>query len=138
MTAQTLDGRATAAAVKEELHARVAALAERGLTPGLGTVLVGEDPGSQKYVAGKHRDCAEVGIRSIQKELPADATEEQVLAVVHELNEDPECTGYIVQLPLPEHVDTQRVLEAIDPDKDADGLHPMNLGRLVALSLIHI
>lgn len=132
MTAQTLDGRATAAAVKEELRARVAALAERGLTPGLGTVLVGEDPGSQKYVAGKHRDCAEVGIRSIQKELPADATEEQVLAVVHELNEDPECTGYIVQLPLPEHVDTQRVLEAIDPDKDADGLHPMNLGRLVA------
>ena len=132
MTAQKLDGKATAAAIKDELRGRVAQLAEHGFTPGLGTVLVGEDPGSQKYVAGKHRDCAEVGIHSIQKELPADATEEQILEAVRELNEDPDCTGYIVQLPLPKHVDTQKVLEAIDPDKDADGLHPMNLGRLVA------
>ena len=132
MTAKVLDGKATAAAIKEELRGRVAALAERGHTPGLGTLLVGEDAGSQKYVAGKHRDCAEVGIESIQRELPADATEEQILDVVRELNEDPACTGYIVQLPLPKHVDTQKVLEAIDPDKDADGLHPMNLGRLVA------
>ena len=132
MTAQRLDGKATAAAIKDELRTRVEKLAERGFTPGLATVLVGEDPGSQKYVAGKHRDCAEVGIHSIQRELPADATEEQILEVVRELNEDPDCTGYIVQLPLPKHVDTQRVLEAIAPEKDADGLHPMNLGRLVA------
>ena len=100
MTAKVLDGKATAAAIKEELRGRVAALAERGHTPGLGTLLVGEDAGSQKYVAGKHRDCAEVGIESIQRELPADATEEQILDVVRELNEDPACTGYIVQLPV--------------------------------------
>lgn len=131
MTAKVLDGKATAAAIKEELRGRVAALAERGRTPGLGTLLVGEDAGSQKYVAGKHRDCAEVGIESIQRELPADATEEQILDVVRELNEDPACTGYIVQLPLPKHLDENRILELIDPSKDADGLHPVNLGKLV-------
>lgn len=132
MTAQKLDGRATAAAIKEELARRVAVLKEQGITPGLGTVLVGDDPGSTSYVAGKHRDCAEVGIESIQRQLPEYATEDEVLAVVAELNADPGCTGYIVQLPLPKHIDTDAVLEAIDPNKDADGLHPMNLGRLVA------
>ncbi|WFP17335.1 bifunctional methylenetetrahydrofolate dehydrogenase/methenyltetrahydrofolate cyclohydrolase [Citricoccus muralis] len=132
MTAQKLDGRATAAAIKEDLATRVAALREQGVTPGLGTVLVGEDPGSQSYVAGKHRDCAEVGIESIQRELPESTTQEELLAVLDELNQDPACTGYIVQLPLPKHIDTDVILEAIDPDKDADGLHPMNLGRLVA------
>ncbi|MDO5634477.1 MAG: bifunctional methylenetetrahydrofolate dehydrogenase/methenyltetrahydrofolate cyclohydrolase [Micrococcus sp.] len=132
VSAQVLDGKATAAAIKAELAERIEALAGRGITPGLGTVLVGEDPGSQSYVAGKHRDCAQVGIASIQRELPGDATQEQILEVVRELNADPACTGYIVQLPLPRHVDTQVVLEAIDPAKDADGLHPMNLGRLVA------
>ncbi|MBE1484974.1 bifunctional methylenetetrahydrofolate dehydrogenase/methenyltetrahydrofolate cyclohydrolase [Plantactinospora soyae] len=131
MTATLLDGKATAAHIKDELRVRVKALAERGVVPGLGTVLVGEDPGSQAYVNGKHRDCAEVGIASIRRELPADATQEQVDAVVAELNADPACHGYIVQLPLPAHLDTQHVLETIDPDKDADGLHPVNLGRLV-------
>ncbi|MFC6019516.1 bifunctional methylenetetrahydrofolate dehydrogenase/methenyltetrahydrofolate cyclohydrolase [Plantactinospora solaniradicis] len=131
MTATLLDGKATAAHIKDELRSRVKALAERGVVPGLGTVLVGEDPGSQAYVNGKHRDCAEVGIASIRRELPAEATQEQVDAVVAELNADPSCHGYIVQLPLPAHLDTQRVLEMIDPDKDADGLHPVNLGRLV-------
>ncbi len=131
MTATLLDGKATAAKIKDELRERTKALAERGVTPGLGTVLVGEDPGSQAYVNGKHRDCAEVGIASIRRELPADATQEQVDAVVAELNADPACHGYIVQLPLPAQIDTQRVLEAVDPDKDADGLHPVNLGRLV-------
>jgi methylenetetrahydrofolate dehydrogenase (NADP+)/methenyltetrahydrofolate cyclohydrolase len=131
VTATTLDGKATAAEIKDELRARVKALAERGVVPGLGTVLVGEDPGSQAYVNGKHRDCAEVGIASIRRELPADATQRQVDEVVAELNADPACHGYIVQLPLPAQVDTQRVLESIDPDKDADGLHPVNLGRLV-------
>lgn len=131
MTAQILDGKATAAAIKSELTARVAALKERGFTPGLGTVLVGDDPGSQKYVAGKHRDCAQVGIASIQRELPATATQEEIEAVVRELNDDPACTGYIVQLPLPKGIDENHVLELMDPDKDADGLHPMNLGRLV-------
>ncbi|MFB9237351.1 bifunctional methylenetetrahydrofolate dehydrogenase/methenyltetrahydrofolate cyclohydrolase [Plantactinospora siamensis] len=131
MTATVLDGKATAAEIKDELRARVKALAERGITPGLGTVLVGDDPGSQAYVNGKHRDCAEVGIASIRRELPAEATQEQVDAVVAELNADPACHGYIVQLPLPAQIDTQRVLESIDPDKDADGLHPVNLGRLV-------
>ncbi|WBL19037.1 bifunctional methylenetetrahydrofolate dehydrogenase/methenyltetrahydrofolate cyclohydrolase [Citricoccus sp. NR2] len=132
MTAQKLDGRATAASIKEELAARVARLKEQGVTPGLGTVLVGADPGSQSYVAGKHRDCAEVGLESIQRELPESTTQDELLAVLKELNEDPRCTGYIVQLPLPKHIDTDVILEAIDPDKDADGLHPMNLGRLVA------
>ncbi len=131
MTATLLDGKATAAEIKDELRARVKALAERGTVPGLGTVLVGSDPGSQAYVNGKHRDCAEVGIASIRRELPADATQEQVDQVLAELNADPACHGYIVQLPLPAHLDTQRVLELIDPDKDADGLHPVNLGRLV-------
>lgn len=130
--ARRLDGKATAAAIKKDLAARVQALSEQGIVPGLGTVLVGEDPGSQKYVAGKHRDCADVGIASIQRELPESITEPELLAVLEELNQDPACTGYIVQLPLPKHIDTQRVLEAIDPAKDADGLHPMNLGRLVA------
>ncbi|SCL41013.1 5,10-methylenetetrahydrofolate dehydrogenase (NADP+) [Micromonospora pallida] len=131
MTATILDGKATAAEIKDELRVRVKALAERGITPGLGTVLVGADPGSQAYVNGKHRDCAEVGIASIRRELPADATQEQVDAVLAELNADPACHGYIVQLPLPSHLDTQRALELIDPEKDADGLHPVNLGRLV-------
>ncbi|MCX4664252.1 bifunctional methylenetetrahydrofolate dehydrogenase/methenyltetrahydrofolate cyclohydrolase [Streptomyces sp. SID4919] len=131
MTAQILDGKATAAAIKSELAVRVAALRERGVTPGLGTVLVGDDPGSQKYVAGKHRDCAQVGIASLQRELPATATQEEIEAVVRELNDDPACTGYIVQLPLPRGIDENRVLELMDPDKDADGLHPTNLGRLV-------
>jgi methylenetetrahydrofolate dehydrogenase (NADP+) / methenyltetrahydrofolate cyclohydrolase len=131
MTAQILDGKATAAAIKADLVRRVEALKARGVTPGLGTVLVGEDPGSQKYVAGKHRDCAQVGIASIQRELPATATQAEIEAVVRELNDDPACTGYIVQLPLPKGIDENRILELIDPAKDADGLHPMNLGRLV-------
>ncbi len=131
MTATILDGKATAAAIREDLRRRVKALADRGVVPGLGTVLVGDDPGSHAYVNGKHRDCAEVGIASLRRELSADATQEQVEAVIAELNADPACHGYIVQLPLPKHLDTSRVLEAIDPDKDADGLHPVNLGRLV-------
>ena len=131
VTATILDGKATAAAIKEELRARVKTLAGRGIVPGLGTVLVGEDPGSQAYVAGKHRDCAEVGIASIRRDLPGTATHAEVAAAVAELNADPACHGYIVQLPLPPQVDTQRILELIDPDKDADGLHPVNLGRLV-------
>ena len=131
MTAQILDGKATAAAIKQELAGRVAALAERGIFPGLGTVLVGDDPGSRAYVNGKHRDCAEVGIASIRRELPADATQPQVEAVVDELNADPACTGYLVQLPLPAGIDPSAILSRIDPAKDADGLHPLNLGRLV-------
>ncbi|UBH05166.1 bifunctional protein FolD [Leucobacter sp. Psy1] len=131
MSAQTLDGKAAAAEIKQELTERVAALAERGVVPGLATVLVGEDPGSQWYVAGKHRDCAEVGIASIKRELPETVTQEELETVIDELNENPECTGYIVQLPLPKHIDTHRILERVSPDKDADGLHPMNLGRLV-------
>jgi methylenetetrahydrofolate dehydrogenase (NADP+) / methenyltetrahydrofolate cyclohydrolase len=133
MTATILDGKATALTIKEELRVRVKALADRGVLPGLGTILVGDDPGSHAYVAGKHRDCAEVGIASIRRELPADATQGEVEAVVAELNADPACTGYIVQLPLPKRLDEQRVLEAMDPEKDADGLHPINLGRLVLM-----
>lgn len=129
--AQVLDGKATAGAIKAELQARVAAVRERGVIPGLGTILVGEDPGSVTYVAGKHRDCAEVGIESIRVDLPATASQDEVMAAVQRLNDDPACTGYIVQLPLPKGMDTNRILEAIDPDKDADGLHPTNLGRLV-------
>jgi methylenetetrahydrofolate dehydrogenase (NADP+)/methenyltetrahydrofolate cyclohydrolase len=129
--AQRLDGTAAAAAIKAELKDRVTALRERGVVPGLATVLVGEDPGSQWYVAGKHRDCAEVGMASIKRELPGTVTQEELEAVLDDLNADPACTGYIVQLPLPKHIDTDRVLERIDPDKDADGLHPTNLGRLV-------
>ncbi|NUU24144.1 MAG: bifunctional methylenetetrahydrofolate dehydrogenase/methenyltetrahydrofolate cyclohydrolase [Streptomycetaceae bacterium] len=131
MKAQKLDGKATAAQIKSELAGRVEALKAQGITPGLGTVLVGDDPGSHSYVRGKHRDCAEVGIASIQRELPASATQDEVEAVVRELNADPACTGYIVQLPLPRGLDANRVLELMDPDKDADGLHPTNLGRLV-------
>ncbi|APX32497.1 bifunctional methylenetetrahydrofolate dehydrogenase/methenyltetrahydrofolate cyclohydrolase [Brachybacterium sp. P6-10-X1] len=132
MTAQILDGKATAKAIKEELAGRVARLVEAGHErPGLATVLVGEDPGSAAYVRGKHRDSEQIGLHSIQKTLPADAAQADVEALVDELNEDPACTGYIVQLPLPEHIDTDAILERIDPAKDADGLHPMNLGRLV-------
>jgi methylenetetrahydrofolate dehydrogenase (NADP+)/methenyltetrahydrofolate cyclohydrolase len=131
MSAQILDGKATAAAIKSELTERVQALKARGVAPGLGTVLVGDDPGSKWYVAGKHRDCAQVGIDSIQRELPGTAGQQEIEAVVRELNEDPACTGYIVQLPLPKGIDTNRVLELMDPAKDADGLHPTNLGRLV-------
>ncbi len=131
MTAQILDGKAAAAEIRSALKERVAVLAERGIVPGLGTVLVGDDPGSRAYVNGKHRDCAEVGIASIRRELPADATQEQVEAVVDELNADPACTGYIVQLPLPAGLDAYQVLRRMDPAKDADGLHPVNLGNLV-------
>ena len=129
--AQVLDGTATAAAIKAELRGRVAALREHGVVPGLGTVLVGEDPGSLRYVAGKHADCAEVGIESIRVDLPATATQAEVEEAIDRLNADPACTGYIVQLPLPRGIDTNAVLERVDPDKDADGLHPTNLGRLV-------
>ncbi|WP_158865461.1 bifunctional methylenetetrahydrofolate dehydrogenase/methenyltetrahydrofolate cyclohydrolase [Leifsonia sp. AG29] len=131
MTAQILDGKRTAAAIKAELTERVTALRERGVVPGLGTVLVGDDPGSQWYVAGKHRDCAEVGIASIRRDLPADISQAELEAVIEELNADPDCTGFIVQLPLPGHLDTDAILELVDPAKDADGLHPTNLGRLV-------
>jgi methylenetetrahydrofolate dehydrogenase (NADP+)/methenyltetrahydrofolate cyclohydrolase len=131
MTAVILDGKVAAAEVKAELTARVAALAEAGIVPGLGTVLVGDDPGSKAYVAGKHRDSAQVGIASIRWDLPAGATQQQVEAVVDELNADPACTGYIVQLPLPPGLDALAVLDRIDPAKDADGLHPVSLGRLV-------
>jgi methylenetetrahydrofolate dehydrogenase (NADP+)/methenyltetrahydrofolate cyclohydrolase len=132
MTAEILDGKALAATIKADLARRTSALKVKAITPGLGTVLVGDDPGSHSYVGGKHRDCQEVGINSIRIDLPADATEADVLAAVTELNNAKECTGYIVQLPLPRGINTQRILEAIDPAKDADGLHPMNLGRLVA------
>ena len=131
MTAQLLDGKAAAAAIKSELAERVTELKARGIVPGLGTVLVGEDPGSQVYVAGKHRDCAEVGIASLRADLPATATQADVEAAVRAFNSDPACTGYIVQLPLPRGLDADAVLERMDPAKDADGLHPTNLGRLV-------
>ena len=131
MTAQILDGKALAATIKAELKERVAALAERGVVPGLGTVLVGDDPGSHSYVRGKHRDCAQVGIASIQVELPAATSADELFAKIAELNADPACTGYIVQLPLPGSLDEFATLLAVDPDKDADGLHPVNLGRLV-------
>lgn len=129
--ARVLDGIACAAQIKDELRARVEVLRSHGVVPGLGTILVGEDPGSVAYVAGKHRDCAEVGIESIRVDLPAHASEDQILEAVAGLNADPACTGFIVQLPLPRGVDTNHVLETVDPDKDADGLHPTNLGRLV-------
>ena len=132
MSAEVLDGKALAASIKKDLAARTVALKANGITPGLGTVLVGDDPGSHSYVSGKHRDCQEVGINSIRIDLPASATQADVLAAIKDLNSASECTGYIVQLPLPKGIDTQVILEAIDPDKDADGLHPMNLGRLVA------
>ena len=131
MTATILDGKAAAAAIRGDLAERVAKLRAGGIVPGLGTVLVGDDPGSHSYVAGKHRDCAEVGIESIRVDLPATASQADVEAEVERLNADPACTGYIVQLPLPRGLDAGRVLELMDPAKDADGLHPVNLGRLV-------
>ena len=132
MSAQILDGKAVASAIKAELTTRVAALKLQGITPGLGTILVGDDPGSHSYVGGKHRDCQEVGINSIRVDLPQTASQQDVLAAIADLNSSKECTGYIVQLPLPNGINTQAVLEAIDPAKDADGLHPLNLGRLVS------
>ncbi len=131
VTATILDGKLTAASIKGELRERVDVLRAAGHTPGLGTVLVGDDPGSHAYVGGKHRDCAEVGITSIRVDLPDTATQDDVEAEVDRLNADPACTGYIVQLPLPAGLDANRVLERMDPDRDADGLHPANLGRLV-------
>jgi methylenetetrahydrofolate dehydrogenase (NADP+)/methenyltetrahydrofolate cyclohydrolase len=131
VTAQTLDGSATAAAIKDELKSRIGALRDQGVVPGLGTVLVGDDPGSRWYVNGKHKDCAEVGIESIRIDLPESAGQEEIEAAVAQLNADPACTGYIVQLPLPKGRDENRVLGLIDPEKDADGLHPTNLGWLV-------
>ena len=131
MTAVLLDGRAAARAIKADLATRVAALRQRGISCGLGTVLVGDDPGSQAYVAGKHRDCAQVGIESIRVDLPADTSPQRLAEEVSRLNADPRCTGYIVQLPLPEPLDDTWALSLVDPDKDADGLHPVNLGRLV-------
>jgi len=131
MSAVILDGKATAAAVKEQLRIRVEALKNKGISPGLGTILVGDDPGSHAYVGGKHKDCAQVGITSIRVDLPASATQSDVLEAISHLNADPTCTGYIVQLPLPRGLDAIAALELMDPKKDADGLHPMNLGRLV-------
>jgi methylenetetrahydrofolate dehydrogenase (NADP+)/methenyltetrahydrofolate cyclohydrolase len=131
MSAIILDGKATAAAVKADLTVRVAALNAQGVYPGLGTILIGDDPGSHSYVGGKHKDCHEVGIASIRVDLPASASQQDVLAAIRELNADAACTGYIVQLPLPKGLDANLALEAMDPLKDADGLHPMNLGRLV-------
>ena len=132
MSAQILDGKALAAVVKKDLAQRTAQLKSAGKVPGLGTILVGDDPGSHSYVGGKHRDCKEVGIASIRIDLPASATQNDVLAAVKDLNVASECTGYIVQLPMPRGINTQEILEAIDPAKDADGLHPINLGRLVS------
>jgi methylenetetrahydrofolate dehydrogenase (NADP+)/methenyltetrahydrofolate cyclohydrolase len=131
VTAKVLDGKAAAAAIKAELKIRVAALRDRGIVPGLGTLLVGDDPGSRWYVNAKHKDCAEVGIESIRHELPATATQAEIEAAVDELNADPACTLYIVQLPLPKGIDENAVIGRIDPTKDADGLHPTNLGWLV-------
>ena len=128
MSAQILDGKATAAVIKNELRDVVSRLA---IKPGLGTVLVGDDPGSNSYVGGKHKDCAEVGIHSIRVDLPASASQADVLAAIKDLNNSPECTGYIVQLPVPKGINANLILEAIDPNKDADGLHPLNLGKLV-------
>ena len=132
MSAVILDGKALAASIKKDLTARTSALKASGKVPGLGTILVGDDPGSHSYVSGKHRDCKEVGITSLRVDLPASASQSDVLAAIKDLNSAAECTGYIVQLPLPQAINSQIILEAIDPSKDADGLHPMNLGRLVA------
>ncbi len=134
MTATLMDGKAVAAQILDELTVRVAALKERGVRVGLGTVLVGDDPGSHSYVKGKHRDCRKVGIESIRVDLPEDTTAERLAGELARLNADPACTGYIVQLPLPAHLDDAWALELIDPAKDADGLHPMNLGRLVLMT----
>ncbi|TDC85782.1 bifunctional methylenetetrahydrofolate dehydrogenase/methenyltetrahydrofolate cyclohydrolase [Micromonospora sp. KC606] len=130
-TAKRIDGRKVAADLKQQLASRVRVLSAQGIRPGLGTILVGDDPGSHSYVAGKHRDCAEVGIDSIRIELRATVTQAEIEAAVQRLNDEPACTGFIVQLPLPPHIDTHRVLQRIDPEKDADGLHPTNLGKLV-------
>lgn len=131
MNAIILDGRATAKTIKLELAERVTKLKQSGITPGLGTLLVGDDPGSHSYVSGKHRDCAEVGVSSIRIDLPGSASKADIFQAVRELNESPEVTGYIVQLPLPLGINTNELLEAMDPAKDADGLHPVNLGKLV-------
>lgn len=131
MAAITLDGKKYRDEIFEDLKTRVDALKAKGITPGLATVLVGEDPASQSYVRMKHKDCEQIGVKSIRKDLPADVTQEELNAVIDELNNDPACTGYIVQLPLPKHLDENAVLERIDPAKDADGLHPVNLGKLV-------
>ena len=131
VTALTLDGKLYRDEIFDDLKKRVDKLREKGITPGLATVLVGDDPGSHSYVKMKHRDCEALGINSIRRDLPADISQEELLAVIDELNEDPACTGYIVQLPLPKHLNENEVLERIDPDKDADGLHPVNLGKLV-------
>lgn len=131
MVAVRLDGVAVASAIKQELGERIAALARQGIIPGLGTLLVGGDPGSVSYVAGKHRDCAELGIRSIRVDLPVNASADEVRAAIVALNADPDVTGYIIQLPLPAGLEENAMLELMDPHKDADGLHPMNLGRLV-------
>lgn len=131
VTATLLDGKATRDEIFADLRIRVQALTAAGRTPGLGTVLVGADPGSQAYVRGKHNDCARVGIASLRRDLPADVTQAQLAETLDELNADPACTGYLVQLPLPRHLDEVAALERIDPGKDADGLHPVNLGRLV-------
>lgn len=128
MGAQILDGKAIASEIRSELRAKISTFPSR---PGLGTILVGDDAGSHSYVAGKHRDCAEVGIQSIRIDLPASISERDLLAAINDLNNSPECTGYIVQLPLPDGLNTHKILEAIDPEKDADGLHPLNLGKLV-------
>jgi len=131
LSAKLLDGLATAKAIKKEIQAEVAELKQRGITPGLGTLLVGDDPGSHSYVSGKHRDCAEVGINSIRIDLPASASKADILKAIAELNASKDVTGYIIQLPLPVGIDSLELLEQIDPAKDADGLHPVNLGRLV-------
>ncbi|MDK8613322.1 bifunctional methylenetetrahydrofolate dehydrogenase/methenyltetrahydrofolate cyclohydrolase [Corynebacterium pseudodiphtheriticum] len=131
MTALTLDGKLYRDEIFDDLKKRVDKLRDKGITPGLATVLVGDDPGSHSYVKMKHRDCEALGINSIRRDLPADISQEELLAVIDELNADPACTGYIVQLPLPKHLNENVVLERIDPDKDADGLHPVNLGKLV-------
>jgi len=131
MSATKLDGTLYRDEIFADLAQRVSALKDKGITPGLATVLVGEDPGSQSYVKMKHRDCEKLGINSIRKDLPADITQEELEAVIDELNADDACTGYIVQLPLPKHLDENAILERIDPAKDADGLHPVNLGKLV-------
>ena len=131
MTAIILDGKKTAEKIKSQLAKRVEVLKTKGVTPGLGTILVGDDPGSHAYVGGKHKDCSEVGISSIRVDLPASASQEDVIKAIEKLNNDPNCTGYIVQLPLPKGLNANKALEAMDPKKDADGLHPVNLGRLV-------
>ena len=131
MSAIILDGKAQAAIIKNDLSKRISVLKQRGINPGLGTILVGEDPGSHAYVGGKHRDCAEVGINSIRIDLPSNATQQQVTESITQLNTDSNCTGFIVQLPLPNDLDSNLALEQIDPRKDADGLHPVNLGKLV-------